>query len=34
MVEIITTVASVITAVGVIIGVVIGAFKWVLKQEK
>ena len=29
MVEIITTVASDITAVGVIIGVVIGAFKWV-----
>lgn len=34
MVEIITTVASVITAVGVIIGVAIGAFKWFLKQEK
>ena len=34
MVEIITTVASVITAVGVIIGVVIGAFKWFLKQEE
>lgn len=34
MVEIVTTVASVITAAGVIIGVIIAAFKWFLRQEK
>ncbi len=34
MVEIVTTVASVITAAGVIIGVVIGAVKWFARQEK
>lgn len=34
MVEIVTTVASVITAAGVIIGVIIAAFKWLLRQEK
>lgn len=34
MVEIVTTIASVITAAGVIIGVVIGAVKWFARQEK
>lgn len=34
MVEIVTTVASIITAAGVIIGVVIGAVKWFARQEK
>lgn len=34
MVEIITTVASVVTALGVILGVVFGAYKWFLRQEK
>ena len=34
MVEIVTTVASVITAAGVIIGVIIAAFKWFLRQEQ
>lgn len=34
MVEIVTTVTSVITAAGVIIGVIIAAFKWFLRQEK
>lgn len=34
MVEIVTTVASVITAAGVIIGVIIGAVKWFARQEK
>lgn len=34
MVEIVTTVASVITAAGVIIGVIIAAFKWLLRQKK
>lgn len=34
MVEIVPTVASVITAAGVIIGVIIGAVKWFARQEK
>ena len=34
MVAIVTTVASVVTALGVILGVVFGAYKWFLRQEK
>lgn len=32
--EIITTVAGVITALGVILGVIFAVYKWYLKQEK
>ena len=34
MVAIVTTVAAVVTALGVILGVVFGAYKWILRQEK
>lgn len=32
--QVILTIASVITALGVILGVVFGCYKWVLKREK
>ena len=32
--NVIVTIASVITALGVILGVVFGVYKWVLKQNK
>lgn len=34
MAELITTIAAVITAIGVILGVIFAVHKWYLKQEK